>query len=168
MVGSLFIIIQTGLLGSLEFVDETHAFIVLSFVAQVLGGLGAGANSTASMAIIGSFSKQEREKYLGLIQGSNGLGLLAGPLFGALMFQIGGFAAPFITFAVLYLSFYPFMIYNLAVSNRSFMQQSPSLSPRSGKISNSTTRGKVKLRDLFQRARFFFGVWCQMNLLMSL
>lgn len=51
-----------------------------------MGGIGAGANSTASMAIMSSFSKAEREKFLGWIQAANGLGLLAGPIAGALFF----------------------------------------------------------------------------------
>lgn len=121
MIGSLLIIIQTAMLGSLEFVHDTKLFITMSFTAQVLGGLGAGANSTASMAIMSSFSKQDREKYLGWIQGSNGLGLLAGPLFGALMYQIGGFACPFIVFSVIYMLFYPFMIMSLSQSSTNHM-----------------------------------------------
>lgn len=66
-MGSALIIFQTGVLGMLEHIDSVNAFITISFVAQVLGGIGAGSNSTASMAIMSSFSKAEREKYLGLI-----------------------------------------------------------------------------------------------------
>ena len=86
MFGSFLIIAQTALLGCLEYVDSTRAFVGLSFLAQVMGGFGAGDNSTASMAIMSSFSKTDREKYLGWIQAANGLGLLAGPISGAILF----------------------------------------------------------------------------------
>ena len=55
MIGSSLIIIQTISLGYLEYVHSIQAFIIISFAAQVLGGFGAGANSTASMAIMSSF-----------------------------------------------------------------------------------------------------------------
>jgi len=55
MVGSLFIIIQTFLLGYLEYVKDEDTFLFISYIAQIFGGFGAGANSTASMAILSSF-----------------------------------------------------------------------------------------------------------------
>ena len=71
---------------------------MISLIAQVLGGIGAGANSTASMAIMSSFAPHEREKYIGWVEGAAGVGLLTGPLFGAALFNIGGFVMPFLTF----------------------------------------------------------------------
>ena len=133
MIGSLLIITQTVMLGSLVNVYKTNNFITISFIAQTLGGLGAGANSTASMAIMSSFSKSERERFLGWIQAANGLGLLTGPLLGALLYQLGGYMCPFIFFgkyfqfdhnnvflfssASLYLIAYPFLTYNLMTAN---------------------------------------------------
>lgn len=61
LIGSLLIIIQNGLLGSLWFVENTNLFIGLSFLAQCLGGIGAGTNSTATTAIMSSFKNDDRE-----------------------------------------------------------------------------------------------------------
>lgn len=67
MIGSSLIIIQTISLGYLEYVHSVQTFVIISFVAQVLGGFGAGANSTASMAIMSSFHNEEKEKFIGWI-----------------------------------------------------------------------------------------------------
>ena len=39
----------------------------------MLGGFGAGANSTASMAILSSFEASEREENIGYIEAANGI-----------------------------------------------------------------------------------------------
>jgi len=81
--------------------------LMVSFFAQALGGLGAGANLTASMAILSSFAGDEREVYIGWIEACNGIGLLFGPLIGSLLYSFGGYKLPFMFFASLFLFFYP-------------------------------------------------------------
>lgn len=49
-------------------------------------GLGAGMNSTSTMAIVTSHYKNEREKMIGLLESSSGVGLLLGPFFGAILY----------------------------------------------------------------------------------
>jgi len=102
MVGSILIILQTIGLGYLELVHNKNAFLVISFVAQLLGGFGAGMNSTASMAMISSFSGQKRERYVGYMEASAGIGLLFGPLLGAGAYGVGGYCAPFLFFGKSY------------------------------------------------------------------
>lgn len=97
-MGTFLIIIQTSCLGLINYVDDDKLFLLLSFAAQALGGFGAGANSTAIMAIISSFEKHEREQYIGWIEAATGVGLLFGPLLGALLYGIGGYVMPFATF----------------------------------------------------------------------
>jgi len=86
------------MLGYLEYEEDKDRFLIISLIAQVLGGIGAGANSTASMAIMSSFAPNEREKYIGWVEGAAGIGLLTGPLFGAALYNVGGFVMPFFTF----------------------------------------------------------------------
>ena len=109
LIGSFLIIVQTGTLAYLEYVTDPERFLVLSYVAQVLGGFGAGANQTACMAILSGFESEEREEYIGYIEAANGLGLLFGPLMGAFLFTLGGFTLPFLTFAGLYFLAYPYI-----------------------------------------------------------
>ena len=91
MCGSVVIITYISLLGYLDYVNNQYYFIVLSFIARILGGFGAGANSTACMAILISFDSIDRERYIGMIEASLGLGLLLGPFVGSLFFYIGGY-----------------------------------------------------------------------------
>ena len=70
----------------------------MSFLARILGGIGSGANSTACMAILISFDSEDRERYIGLIESSLGLGLLLGPFIGSCFFYLGGYKAPFLAF----------------------------------------------------------------------
>lgn len=102
---TMLIIVQTTMLGYLEYVDDDDLFLNISFIAQILGGLGAGANATSSMAILSSFNQSEREKYIGWVEASFGVGLLFGPLLGALLYSIGGYVMPFMTFGKFSYSF---------------------------------------------------------------
>ena len=52
-------------------------------------------NSTASIAIIAAHYKHEREKTIGMLESSSGVGLLLGPFFGAILYSIGGYLLPF-------------------------------------------------------------------------
>ena len=135
MCGSVVIITYISILGYLDYVDNKIYFIILSFVARILGGIGAGANSTACMAILISFDSVDREKYIGLIEASLGLGLLLGPPIGSGFYIIGGYKAPFLAFGKfkfiftffcqvsIYVVSYPFVVYNLYKSEKSLRDQ---------------------------------------------
>ena len=82
-------------LGSLKYVHDKDNFIYFSFLWKFICGLGAGINSTSSMAIIARHYKHEREKTIGMMEASSGIGLLLGPFFGAILYQIGGYVLPF-------------------------------------------------------------------------
>lgn len=116
LLASILIIIQNTALGYLEIVKDRDLFVYMSFGAQTLGGIGAGAISTSSMAILSSFRKNEREQYIGWIEAVNGLGFLFGPIFGAFLFTLGGFSFPFLFFAGLFIVSYPFISYSLVRS----------------------------------------------------
>ena len=71
-------------------------FIAFSFVAQVIGGLGSGNNAVASMALVVSDSdKSVRMQNIGYIETCTGIGFLIGPIWGSVMFHLGGYPAPF-------------------------------------------------------------------------
>ncbi len=69
----------------------------MSFVWKFICGVGAGINSTSSMAIVSTHYKDGRERAIGLIESSAGVGLLLGPFFGALLYEIGGYMLPFVS-----------------------------------------------------------------------
>ena len=83
--GTMLIVIQLFLLGILQFIDSLYVFIGLSFLAQIIGGVGGGLNSTCAMAIITTFFPNEKEYYIGILEGGIGIGMLIGPLIGAFL-----------------------------------------------------------------------------------
>jgi len=54
------------------------------------------------MAILSSMGPASREKYIGWGEAACGLGLLLGPLMGAVLYDIGGYVLPFATFGKFY------------------------------------------------------------------
>lgn len=67
IIGILLVISGITGLGTLDFVYSKPVFIFFSFVFKVMCGIGAGLNSTSSMAIVASVYKNDREKALGKI-----------------------------------------------------------------------------------------------------
>lgn len=112
------------------------------------------------MAILSSFGAEEREKYIGWIEAAFGLGMLFGPLLGAVMYNFGGYSCPFITFTAIYLLLYPFISYFLVQANKeraaAVEQQGLStlISPK------PVAQQPVHLPALFAKPRFTFGIMC--------
>ena len=62
----------------------------------MIGGAGSGINAVAAMALTVASSKaSEREQNIGLIEMATGIGFLLGPIWGSVMYHMGGFSAPF-------------------------------------------------------------------------
>lgn len=98
-------------MGSVYWAVDSISFLTLGFMAQICGGLGAGLNSTASLAVLTSHYPDEREKIMGLFEAATGLGFLFGPLIGAGLYAIGGYILPFYGLSMLYIILLPLIIY---------------------------------------------------------
>jgi MFS transporter, DHA1 family, tetracycline resistance protein len=85
------VVVSTFIMGFLKRVDDLNLFIYLSFLAQILGGIGAGGNSTVTLATLSQFDNHDREKYIGWLEGAFGLGFILGPLLGAILYNFGGY-----------------------------------------------------------------------------
>ena len=85
-------------------------FLSIAFVAQICGGIGAGLNTTTSLAILTSMYPDEREKMMGLFEAATGLGFLFGPMIGSAFYSIGGYIAPFFGICLGQLILYPFLM----------------------------------------------------------
>ena len=55
--------------------------------------------------------RKNREKYIGWCEAAGGTGFLFGPLMGAVLYGIGGFILPFVTFAAAYMITFPYLAY---------------------------------------------------------
>jgi MFS family permease len=87
MVGMILNLVQqAGLFYTLG-LHSPSWFLFWSFIFQMIGGLGSGMNSVATLALVVSTSKEsEREMNIGMIEMSTGIGFLIGPMWGSLMY----------------------------------------------------------------------------------
>jgi MFS family permease len=69
-------------------------------------------------AIVISDSRRRRERNIGLLEASIGLGYLVGPLLGSTAFQMGGFEMPYLLAGTSIAVFYPFIAYSLITSRQ--------------------------------------------------
>ena len=113
--GMMLIVAQLYGLGALKYVDHTGAFVVLSVLAQSVGGIGAGINTTCGIAIITNFSPEEREFNIGLFEAGAGFGLLLGPLIGTALYAAGGYIAPFWFIGTICVLLIPLLQYTVSI-----------------------------------------------------
>ena len=107
------------------------------------------------MAIMSSFGGNERDRYLGFAEASNGLGILIGPLGGALLYHIGGFPFPFFFLSSLITLMSPFIVYILYVAAVEGKVASMATSDRNESI---IPKQEVRYLDFFKKPRFVFGL----------
>jgi DHA1 family multidrug resistance protein-like MFS transporter len=72
------------------------AFVTAVLCLRLLQGVGSALEETASYAIVAGLDAERTSEYLGLCELSTGLGYMAGPCLGAVLYTHGGFAAPFV------------------------------------------------------------------------
>jgi len=69
-------------------------------------------------AIVISDSRRRRERNIGMLEASIGIGYLVGPLLGSTVYSIGGFEMPYLVASTLLAVCYPFIAYSLITSRR--------------------------------------------------
>jgi MFS family permease len=111
------------------------------------------------MAILSSLKSEDREKYIGWLEALSGLGLLFGPILGAILFNLGNFSSPFWFQATLFLVSYPW-IYSSLLSS--------SVQDSDGFVEVVSKLPQVPLSELLCIPRFVFGMASQMNLMMTI
>ncbi|CAG9313470.1 unnamed protein product [Blepharisma stoltei] len=90
-----------------------NSFIVITLISRFCQGLGAGAISTATFAIIACVYSEKIELVLGFVQSVTGVGFLMGPLVGSGLYALEGFSFLFFTYGTIFLIFVPIMHFML-------------------------------------------------------
>lgn len=134
IIGIFLIIAGILALGAVDYVDDKTWFVVVSFIAKAVLGIGSGMNSTAIISIIASIYKHDREQYLGMVESSSGIGLLLGPIAGSLLYLAGGYVLPFAVLGGTYFLIWPF-IAGILRSLREQEQEAPERKVTEKKVS---------------------------------
>jgi MFS family permease len=115
------------------------------------------------MAILSSFPSEDREKYIGFVEAANGLGLLCGPLIGALLYHIGGFSLPFLGLAGFCFLLLPVVYVVLYTALNDIKKSQLSESSQ-----NKNKTQDIDMISFLLKPRFVFGLFSQMFMLMTL
>lgn len=66
------------------------------------------------MALVVAYSsKSDRDQNVGFIETFYGLGFLFGPMFGSIMFSLGGYTMPFLSCGIVLVICLPIIMFNL-------------------------------------------------------
>ena len=94
--------------GLFVLIENPITYGVMSFLCRVIEGFGNGCLNSATSSIISFNYADNMGNLMGLTQTFTGLGMLAGPIFGSLLYESGGFKLPFfVTGALLFVLIFP-------------------------------------------------------------
>ncbi|CAD8106107.1 unnamed protein product [Paramecium sonneborni] len=87
------------LFGFLYYFDDYWVILLGSFLARLIGGIGASMFMTPFYAFIPQLFPKSIEEKIAIAEVSTSLGFLGGPILGSALYQLGGFVLPFFFFA---------------------------------------------------------------------
>ena len=91
------------LYGLLYFVNNYTLFLVLTFTVRLIHGIGGGIITTSLFSIVASLSNPDTiVNNLGYLEVAWTSGVSLGPLTGSVLYHVGGFTLPFITFGIVF------------------------------------------------------------------
>jgi MFS family permease len=90
LIGVTLIGLGNILISIIGFFSITNA-IVLSFLSRIIAGTGSAFDMISAYSTLTSDYPEEISKIIASIEIVSGLGLIAGPFFGSLLFALGGF-----------------------------------------------------------------------------
>jgi MFS family permease len=80
------------------FVESKTLFIILSLAARILQGLSSVGISVTVYSIGGNFYPDQREFMIGMLEAAAGFGMMIGPLFGTILYAVGGYGFIYYSF----------------------------------------------------------------------
>lgn len=84
-------------------------FIIGFISLRLLQGIGTGCLQTANYAIVSLMYPDMVDFACGCLEAAAGIGMCFGPIIGVALYELGGYIAPFFTFAVIFF-FYCFIV----------------------------------------------------------
>lgn len=81
--------------GVLIYLDDPVAYGVLCFICRIVEGFGNCCLNSATSSLICTQYSDNMGNLMGITQTFTGLGMLAGPVVGSFLYELGGFKLPF-------------------------------------------------------------------------
>ena len=82
---------------------EGHAFIAFSIIARVFMGAGGSALLVTCFAVISNIYPEDMEDKIGIMETLGGVGLMAGPAIGGILYSLFGYKFVFIFYTLIFL-----------------------------------------------------------------
>jgi MFS family permease len=110
LILGLFLVAASNILISFLESFSPAVAITASFLSRILSGLGSACSNVSSNAILASDYPENLSKYIAIVQAFGGLGLVAGPSIGSLLYAQDGFQTSCGVFGIVVLVFIPIEI----------------------------------------------------------
>lgn len=101
------------LFSTLSYVDDTATYIITVFLIRLIQGFSSSCIQTTCYSICTNFYPDKKEALIGYIEAVTGIGLILGPIFGSVLYSLGGFTFTFFTFGSIFIvsSFFIYKIF---------------------------------------------------------
>mmetsp|Transcript_10179 Transcript_10179/g.11611 ORF Transcript_10179/g.11611 Transcript_10179/m.11611 type:complete len:123 (+) Transcript_10179:335-703(+) len=83
-----------------NFVQNSTFFIAIFMMMRLIQGIGTGMVQTSAYSILTLAYPTRINFVVGCIETSAGIGLSLGPVFGTILYEVGGVAFPFVLFLI--------------------------------------------------------------------
>lgn len=163
--------------GLFVYIQDPLTYGIMSFLCRVIEGFGNGCLNSATSSIISFNYADNMGNLMGLTQTFTGLGMLAGPIFGSILYESGGFKLPFfVTGALLFVLIFPVscMIKNDKKTNGNEDNQQDQTSQYDEEVMFGVNQhqlsGDLQFEPIEENATMpnykvtFFGVLCQFKI----
>ncbi|GAB1610828.1 MFS-type transporter SLC18B1-like [Argonauta hians] len=87
--------ICTVIFGFLKWCPPGYQFLLMCFLARSVEAVSVSAYITASLAVVAYIFKERASLAVGFMEIFNGVGMMAGPPIGGVLYELGGFGLPF-------------------------------------------------------------------------
>ena len=95
-LGIILLSVFTFGLGCVNYIQNNQLMVMMAIICRLGQGFFKIFAQVASFSIIVIVSKEEKEKYIAILESVMGLGISLGPIIGSLLYSFGGY---FFTFA---------------------------------------------------------------------
>ena len=109
--GYLFVAMSLLSFAMIQNINNKYLFFFIALLTRMMGGFSLMSIMNITLSYIPHFfTNNESEKGFGILESANGLAFIIGPLFGTVLYSLGGYKTPFIIYIGILLFAIPFIL----------------------------------------------------------